>query len=661
MTTSPLARGRNREAAAGTGEEGGQPGRRISRLTIRRAIVFAIAVALPTWLALEGGGFDVVVRQQGWLLIWWALALGFLSGWLPRSRPAVPLVWPAVAIAALLAWTLLSFGWTESDESTYAELSRLLGYTGFVVAAWVCLNRFTFRAAAAGISVAALGISVIALLSRLAPSAFPVDLIAVAFDTDRLNYPLDYWNAVAAWGCISIAIGLVWSAHARRAAVRALAAAAIPAAATAVFLTYSRAGVASAVLAVFAALALSRNRWTLAANAAAAVVASGIAIAVANGEPAIADATGGEGGGTVFFVVLLVGAACGGVAVITRQAGLDRVRLARVSRPLVAAACAVGLFAAAAALAGPASSAWDDFLNEETASETGTGPARGTERLTSLGGDRDELWASALDAFSSESVTGVGPGAFELHWNRDGRDDAAPVEDAHSLYLETLAELGLPGLILLLALVCGLWAAGFLARREMRRSNDFGACAAMLAGSTVFLFHAGVDWMWEYPATAAIGIGGLAIASAANLERSIGGGRLRIPWRAAIAVACLAAGAAQIPGIVSTERVRDSEEALASGDAAQALELAEDAVEAQPWAAGPLSQRALAHERLGDLDLAREDLLEAREKEPTNWLWAAQLAEVERRRGETAAAARQASEARALNKVSEIEGLPAGS
>jgi O-antigen ligase len=654
MTTSPPARGRSMEVA-GAGEEGEPTGRRISRLAVRRGIVFAIAIALPAWLALEGGGFDTVVRQQGGLLIWWALALGFLSGWLPRSRPAASLLWPAVAIAALVGWTLLSFGWTESDEGTYAELSRLLGYAGFVVAAWACLNRFTFRAAAAGVSIAALGISVLALLSRLAPSAFPVDLIAVAFDTDRLNYPLDYWNAVAAWGCISIAIALVWSAHARNAVVRALAAAAVPAAATAVFLTYSRAGVAGAALAVFAALALSRNRWTLAANAAAAAVASGIAIAVANGEPAIADATGGEGGATVFVVVLLVGAACGAVAAVTRQAGLDRVRLARVSRPLVAAACAVGVLAAAAALAGPASSAWDEFLNEETATETGT--ARGTERLTSLGGDRDELWASALDAFSDESVTGVGPGSFELHWNRDGRD-ATPVEDAHSLYLETLAELGLPGLLLLLGAVSGLWAAGFIARRGMRRSNDFGACAAMLAGSTVFLFHAGVDWMWEYPAVAAIGIGGLAVASAAGLERSTGGDRIRIGWRAAILVACLAVGAVQVPGIVSTERVRDSEEALASGDASEALELADDASEAQPWAASPLSQRALAHERLGELDQAREDLIEAREKEPANWLWAAQLAGVEQRRGEPEAAARQAAEARALNKVSEIEGLP---
>ncbi|MGH2923410.1 MAG: O-antigen ligase family protein, partial [Solirubrobacterales bacterium] len=353
-----------------------------------------------------------------------------------------------------------------------------------------------------------------------------------------------------------------------------------------------------------------------------------------------------------FALVFLVGAASGGVAVLTRLAGLDRVRLARVSRPLVAAACAVGLLATGAALAGPASSAWDEFLHEDTVAES----ARGTERLTSLGGDRDELWASALDAFSGEALTGIGPGSFELHWNRDGRE-AAPVEDAHSLYLETLAELGLPGLMLLLAALGGLWGAGFVARRGMRRSNDFGACAAMLAGSTVFLLHAGFDWMWEYPAVAAVGIGGLAVASAANLPRA-SGTRMPVWWRAAAVAVCLIAGAAQIPGIVSTERVRDSEEALAAGDAERALELADDAVEAQPWAATPLSQRALAYQRLGELDEAREDVIEAREREPTNWRWAAQLAEIERRRGEPAAAARQAGEARALNRVSEIEGLP---
>lgn len=567
---------------------------------------------------------------------------------LPRSRPSSSLLLPALALAALIGWTMLSLSWTESDESTFAELSRLLGYSGIVVGAWACLNRYTFRAAAAGLSMAALGIAVVALASRLAPSSFPADEIAIAFDLDRLNYPLDYWNAVAAGGCISIAIGLVWSAHGRTRIVRALALAAVPAAGLTVYLTYSRAGVAGAAIALAAALLLSRHRWTLAANGAAAGVGTAVAILVARGQPAIADATGGEGGALVAAAAVAVGAACAGVALLTKQAGLDQVSLGRIPRP-VAVATAVGAMAVALIAAsgtGVLSDAWDEFLHEDTVAET----ARGTERLTSLGGDRDELWGSAVDAFSSEPLTGIGPGSFDLWWARDGREPA-PVEDAHSLYLETMAELGLPGALLLLTALGGLWVLAFVALGEQRRDSDAGACAAMLAGSTVFLFHAGVDWMWEYPSLVMIGIGGLAIASAAGMQR-FSGGKLRARTRVAAVVACLLAGAVQIPGISSTEFLRDAEVELAEGDAQAARDLADDASSAEPWAATPLSRRALAAESLGDLDSARDDLIEAREREPTNWLWAVQLARIEGLLGNAVAAEQALEDARRLNKVS---------
>ena len=38
--------------------------------------------------------------------------------------------------------------------------------------------------------------------------------------TDRLSYPLNYWNAVAAWGAMTLAMGLAWSANSRRLWVR---------------------------------------------------------------------------------------------------------------------------------------------------------------------------------------------------------------------------------------------------------------------------------------------------------------------------------------------------------------------------------------------------------------------------------------------------------
>ncbi len=43
--------------------------------------------------------------------------------------------------------------------------------------------------------------------TRLAPSVFGVDHVDQALHSDRLSYPFGYWNAVAAWGAMCIALG----------------------------------------------------------------------------------------------------------------------------------------------------------------------------------------------------------------------------------------------------------------------------------------------------------------------------------------------------------------------------------------------------------------------------------------------------------------------
>src|SRR4051812_50123792 len=101
------------------------------RLQIRRGIAFAGAAALPTWLALHGGGYDLVIRQQTALVVWWVIAAGFAFGVLPRGRPDRGLIIAGAALAGLILWTLLSLTWTESSERTWAEISRLIGYAGF--------------------------------------------------------------------------------------------------------------------------------------------------------------------------------------------------------------------------------------------------------------------------------------------------------------------------------------------------------------------------------------------------------------------------------------------------------------------------------------------------------------------------------------------------
>ena len=615
------------------------------RLLVRRGIAFAGAAALPTWLALHGGSYDLVIRQQTALFVWWVIAAGFAIGVLPRVRLDRSMLIPGVALAGLVLWTLLSLTWTESSERTWAELSRLLGYAGFAVLAWSALNRYTFRAAASGLSVSAVAVCVLAVASRVMPSSFPVDQVQIAFDSDRLTYPFNYWNALAAWGAMTLAICICWSAQARHAAVRAAALAATPIAGLTIYLTYSRGGVLSAAVAVVVAIALSRNRWTAAIHAFAAGAGTGIAILVVRANPAIAHALGGEGGAAVTAALLLAALGCGGLAALTSATGIDRVRLEpRVARIAVPVALVSVLLVGGVAGHRAISNTWHEFLHDKVSTK------QGTERLSTAGGDRNDLWGSAIDAFQSDSFKGIGPGTFEYWWYRDGRI-RTPVVNAHSLYFETLAELGAVGFLLLAGVIGGLIFVGVRGRNSARRTTDLGASAAMLAGFIVFLFHAGLDWLWQFPSLVALGLGGAAIAAAATSGRLAAGSSKLLRLRIGGAAVALAVGAAQIPALVSTERTRDSAQALAAGDAPGARALASDAVQAEPWAATPRAQRAFSEESLGELPAARDDLEGAREREPTNWRWAAELASVDRKLGDRAAAARAEADAARLNRI----------
>ena len=115
-------------------------------------------------------------------------------------------------------------------------------------------------------------------------------------------------------------------------------------------------------------------------------------------------------------------------------------------------------------------------------------------------GDRPEYWDTALDDARDDPFSGSGAGSFEEYWAEHGIPGVF-VRDAHSLYLETLAELGVVGLLLLLALI----AAPLLALAEGRVGPVEAAAAG---GFDAFLVHAGIDWDWEMPAVTLTGLGG---------------------------------------------------------------------------------------------------------------------------------------------------------
>ncbi|MCZ7588496.1 MAG: O-antigen ligase family protein [Gaiella sp.] len=116
---------------------------------------------------------------------------------------------------------------------------------------------------------------------------------------------------------------------------------------------------------------------------------------------------------------------------------------------------------------------------------------------------RTAYWRAALEEAGSRPLLGSGAGSFHLTWERRGPDGLF-VRDAHSVYAETLSELGPVGLALVLALVAIPISAAI-----RQRSDPVAAVAG--AGFAVFAVHAGLDWDWEMPVVTLAGLGCAAV------------------------------------------------------------------------------------------------------------------------------------------------------
>jgi hypothetical protein len=591
-----------------------QPGDRVARM--ERAIVFVASATLILVYALRGGTYDLVLRQEAGVVVWWALTIGIATGLLPRGRPVRALAVPAGGLALFVLWTGLAHGWSESDERTSAELARTVHHAGILILALGVLDRRTWGAAVSGVLAGMAVVCALSVGSRLAPGAFPNDDVRAVFPSNRLSWPLNYWNAIAAWAAVCVALALPVSAHARSPVVRGLALAVVPLPVVMAYLTYSRGGALGIGVAIVASVVLGRHRLTTLLHLLPVAATSALAIAMIRRAPAVVEATGGTGGGRV-IAMLMVGCALSGVvAALTRVGRIDeRLRVPRrIGRPAGIAAAATAAVVAVLVLPGVLDRAWEEFRQEPAIASAGTvDPAA---RLTNLNGARYQQFASALRAFEGEPLLGIGPGAFEFWWNRD-IDRGEFIRDAHSLYLETLAELGVIGLAGLVLLLGGMAMLVLMAGRRMASPAERGVWAACMGGLVVSLFHAGFEWIWEATANAVVLLV-LAGAGAAALNGARTGGTAR-PWRIPAVILALLAILVQLPPMVSTSQLRESQAAVLRGDDQAAMAAAIDAVETQPWAASPYIQRALLAERAGQFDVALRDVGRAEKRERTNW------------------------------------------
>jgi O-Antigen ligase len=620
-----------------------------------------LSFGLIAYLGLKGGGYDPLVHDRVGIAIWWIALAGVVVGALPRRRPG-NLAWAALGLlAAFVAWTALSLEWTESTWRTSADLARLAGYLGiFALAVFTRVSRESERliaAVAAGIVL----VTVVALLSRLHPAWFPAaDQTAnfIADSRERLSYPINYWNGLGALIAIGIPLVLQVATGARSILFRALAASALPAMVLTLFLTLSRGGIAAAAIAVAVFLAIAVDRLPKLLCALLTGAGGAILIALTDRRDALQhgldNATARQQGDEILVIALVVCLAAGLIQAAISYGLLNdrRPRWTFVSRrnslfAAIAGAFIVLILAGALDAPGRASDGWHEF-------QRGGNPGSGTGRLGSVAGQsRYQLWGAALDENATEPLTGTGSGTFELWWARDG-DTGESVRDTHSLYLQTLGELGIVGLLLLVAFLAVIFAAG--GRNALRAGpSERSPVAAALAGCLAFCLTAAVDWMWQIPVLAvALLLLASVLVTAGRRSDETGRPSLGVPIRVGLAFVAVAGIVAIAIPLATATLLRTSEADARAGSLNSALEAARTAQNVQPAAAAPRLQQALVLEEQGDFGAAAAAARAAIEREPTSWRNWLVLSRIEAERGRAGASVRDYRKARSLNSESPL-------
>ena len=495
-------------------------------------------------------------------MIWSLIGVGFAVGLLPRHRPSRAVLVFASLLLAYAIWTAASLTWSASSERTTVEVARVLDYLGLVVLLATALDTRTWRPAAAGLGFGALLASALSLGSRLVPAAFPADAVTSALHFDRLSYPLGYWNAIAAWGAMSTTFGLAWSAHDESRAGRAIALGLVPFAVAATYLTYSRACVAGTALGVVAVFAFSRNRLTVAVHAVVAAAGASAVILAIRGAPRSRtqpDRRAPRGSsrrscsrpGSAPLPLPPPGCS----AWIAKRC---RMQLpARSVRSACSSCCC--------------RQSRSDRVNSpspgirsatRTDPELGSGSPAGEPQRESV--PRVEERAQGVLA---HPMTGTGAGTFAFWWNQHATDYEF-LRDTHNIWLQNLAELGVPGALLIVAVAVAALAVGVFVRRRARRRSSAGAAAAFISVFIVYLLHATVDWMWESTAVTVLAIAGLSTISI-RLGRAPRA--TRWPIRAAVTLGAVIVCGLQAPGLLSTLQIRRSQAAERSGKTSVAL------------------------------------------------------------------------------------------
>jgi len=623
---------------------------------------WVLPFAFVLYLGLKGGGYDELIYGQVGIIAWWLVALGAAVAILPVTRIGAA-GWVGLGLlGAFAAWTALGIGWSSSAERSVAELGRVATYLGIFALALATQGRDRLRRTLSAVGTAITVVAIVALLSRLHPEWFSGagetgQLLAGA--QSRLSYPLNYWNGLAAMVAIGIPLVLILASTARSVVARALAMAALPALALTLLYTFSRGGAIEIGLALIVLFALHPRRLALLPNALLAAAGSAILIAAATQRDALESGlTNGAAHGQGNEMIAMVLVVCAGVGLLQVALVLTSRHLVRASPvvPRRTALAALGatlviavVAAVAAGLPGYLSDRWHDFKSPVAPSATGV------QRFDSFSGSgRYQNWRAAVDASETHPLTGIGPGTYEYYWAQH-RTVALSVVNAHSLYLETLGELGIIGLVIIVGVVGTPLVLGTRKALQARSDPDRAALfAAAVAALAAFAVAAAIDWVWQLPAIVAAFLFLSAAVLTGGVRRTAARSRSAMASRLVLVGAALASLVAIGIPLAGAQAIRSSQAEVRSKDLGAALDDAVKAHSIEPYSASASLQQALVLELQGRFAPAVVAARQATEQASTNWQNWVILSRLEAENGDAKASLAAYRKARALNPMSPI-------
>ncbi|MGZ4359725.1 MAG: O-antigen ligase family protein [Gaiellaceae bacterium] len=565
--------------------------------------------------------------------IWWpgmpvvAVAGVAAAAWLAGLVPAPRLGSAGLAclglLAALTVWAGASIVWSLAPDRSLAFFDRSAVYLAAVAVglALGVLARSSLRPLLLALAAALAVVVLWALATKVVPALDPE--LGIAGATARLKQPVGYANALAMLAVLALLAGVAMASERRPGPQRPAGTLLLFLGLVVVPLTYSRAGIAIAFLAMVVWLWRGGRSFdglaalAIAGIPAAAVAAVAFSLRGVVGEGASRAARNHDGGllGLALALAALAVLA-GSLALYPRADALERERGRRIVRWTGVATAVLLLAAVAISMAragGPrafASSQWKKIT--ETGQFT-----QGASRLGQLSSDyRLSWWGEALNGFRDHPLLGSGGSTFVLTHERY-RGDSSQTVEPHDLPLQLASELGIVGL----ALGLGLAAAAAVAIRRRLRDLAPGERAVGLALALVpaaFAVHSLVDFPWEQPA--------LAIVVALVLGILLAGGSARGPRRTLPALAAAVFALAGIYALAApwlAERRLDRWSTQVGSAPMAAADAARSAAGIDPTSVAAVQDWAQAESALGN-DLEAHDLyLKATRMQPENgdaWL-----------------------------------------